>query len=93
MPLYDFKCLKCDKEFEYACRINDRETVKCQCGGKTKQIITKFPGQDWFHPFISEDFTGEPILVKSKGHYKELCKQHGVYAPHVFGKGWNISEI
>ncbi len=45
------------------------------------------------YPFVNEDFDGTPIEVKSKKHYMELCKQHGVYAVKEFGRGYNISEI
>lgn len=92
MPLYDFECLKCHKEFEHACKIDERTSVKCQCGGQTKQIIKKFPNQDWFHPFVSEDFNGEPIQVRSKNHYKQLCEEHGVYS-RALGFGRNLKEI
>lgn len=45
------------------------------------------------YPFVTEDFNGLPVEVKSRSHYRELCRQHGVYAKHEFGHGYNISEI
>jgi putative FmdB family regulatory protein len=91
VPLYDVKCTQCNKEFEAFARIADRTAIRCECEGSTT-IQMSPPHDDWFHPFTSEDFTGEPIEVKSKSHYKDLCRRHGVYAK-VFGKGHNISEI
>jgi hypothetical protein len=29
-------------------------------------------------PYITRNITGEPIEVRSHGHLKELCKEHGV---------------
>ena len=93
MPLYDFGCLECGKEFEEFSKISSKHLVKCpSCGGECKGLIggTKV---EIFKPFVTEDFDDTPVRVESKAHYKELCKKHGVYAPHVFGQGWNRSEI
>jgi putative FmdB family regulatory protein len=92
MPLYDYKCNECGLEFEEIRKIIDRYNAECpKCKGSV-EIIPKAKLQI-FKPFINEDFDGTPILVESKAHYKQLCKKHGVYAPHVFGIGWNRSEI
>ncbi len=91
MPLYEVRCNDCSKEFDAFAKIADRDSIKCQCGGLTTILLSAWHS-DWFKPFISEDFTGSPIEVKSKAHYKDLCRRHGVYA-RVFGKGHNISEI
>lgn len=84
MPLYDFECLTCGKQFENFCCINDLEyfTIKqrCpKCGNKVKRLIGGIK-KDWFKPHINEDFDGTPIEVTSKKHLKELCKKHGVYS-------------
>lgn len=91
MPLYELKCNDCGKEFEDFAKIADREAIKCKCGGSTTILVSTWHS-DWFKPFVSEDFNGQPIEVKSKDHYKALCREHGCYAK-VFGKGYNISEI
>ena len=80
MPLYDFQCKKCSYEFEEFKKIKDYLTTSCpECGGESKLLIT-CRGRDWFRPFVSEDFDGTPILVKTKEHYKKLCRKHGVYS-------------
>lgn len=93
MPMYDYHCQDCMCKFELCVPIAQRDTVKCRnCGGNTTRLISRTK-DDWFRPFVSEDFTGKPIEVRSKEHYKQLCKEHNVYAPHCFGQGFNISEI
>jgi len=93
VPLYDVKCLKCGHEAEINTHIEDRNKSICmKCGGPTKSLISSSKIHV-FKPFITEDFDGTPIEVKSKEHYRGLCKKHKVYAPHEFGQGYNISEI
>jgi len=43
MPLYDFKCKKCDNEFEEQCKIDNRKKVKCpNCKSRSlEQIFIK----------------------------------------------------
>ena len=95
MPLYDYECFNCEFVFEDFKPIETRENSGCpKCYGHAKQIMsaTKL---EIFKPFIHEDLSLDmkPVLVKSKEHYRRLCKENGVYAPYVFGQGYNISEI
>ena len=77
MPMYDYKCQECGLEFEHFTCIIDRHKVQCKCGGRAElQISTK--ARDWFRPFSTDDFNGRPIMVESKKHLKQLCKEHGV---------------
>ncbi len=82
MPLYDFKCLDCDKEFEELSKIAERKNVRCECGGSTKQLLSSprgymFPTGWWEH--LSKD--GEN--VRGKEHLRSLCKRHECYAPGI----------
>lgn len=93
MVLYDYICKACNYQFEALTTYAKRDEVVCkQCQAQTTRMVSRTK-DDWFRPFVSEDFTGSPILVRTKEHYKQLCKQHNVYAPHCFGVGYNISEI
>lgn len=93
MVLYDYECKECGNVFEAFAEVAKREEVDCdRCGSRATLILTKL-NKDWFEAFVTEDFDGTPVEVRSRAHYKALCKQHGVYAPHVFGMGWNISEL
>lgn len=79
MPLYDVKCQKCEREFEHVCKISEIDNITCSCGGKCKTLITNnkrdwFPEGGFWHP----NFDTEPVFVKTKKHFKELCKQYNM---------------
>lgn len=79
MPLYDFQCTCCLKEFEELSKIDDRLRMKCpECGSKTKILLGNVDKRDWFRPHVTEHFDDVPTLVRSKGHLKELCLKHNV---------------
>ena len=41
MPMYQFICLKCGREFEEMSRIEDRDAQRCpECGGEAKRSYT-----------------------------------------------------
>lgn len=80
MPLYDFQCLRCNKEFEDFVSLRFLDRMRCpECKAKVKVVI-KQANKDWFTPHINDDFTGEPIEVTSRKHLRELCKQHNCYS-------------
>lgn len=95
MPLYEYKCNNCQFEWEEVKKIAERYDVQCPtCDSKDVKLLISAVHKDWFKPFWHEDLSPDgPVFVKSKSHYKELCKKYGVYAPHVFGQGWNLEEV
>lgn len=94
MPLYDFKCTTCQKAFEDFRPIADRFSAPCPyCNGGIGTFIMSSIRKSSIYPFVTEDFDGTPTEVKSRSHYRELCRKHGVYAKHEFGLGYNIGEI
>jgi putative FmdB family regulatory protein len=58
MPIYEYKCTKCKKEFEAIQKITDEPLLKCsECSGKLKKLITNtsfvLKGEGWYvtdHP-------------------------------------------
>lgn len=92
MPLYDVKCQICNKEFEHFCSIKEIETIVCNCGGRAKVLITNTKSQDWFKPHWNPNFDLEPVYIKSRNHYKQLCREKGL-TPRCFGDVRNITEV
>lgn len=86
MPLYDAKCLECGKEFEHFCSIQEMDSIHCDCGGAAKTLITCNKNKDWFPEggFWHPNLDVNPVFVKTKSHYKELCKQYNV-TPRCMG--------
>ena len=82
MPNYNVKCKRCDKEFVAFTRIEDRNDIKCDCGGSTKLVVKPGSGvavHIW-RPYLEENITHQPVMVNSKQHLKDLCKKHDCVA-------------
>ncbi len=53
MPIYEYRCTKCNEEFEVTQKITDDPlTVHESCGGELKKLITKtsfvLKGSGWY---------------------------------------------
>ena len=53
MPLYEYKCKKCNRIFEYIQKFTDKPKEVCEnCGGSLGKIISqsaiKFKGSGWY---------------------------------------------
>jgi putative FmdB family regulatory protein len=53
MPVYEYKCTKCNKKFEVMQKINDDPLKVCDsCGGELKKLITNtsfvLKGTGWY---------------------------------------------
>lgn len=94
MPLYDFRCEGCGKEFEYLCKIEEMEGVECSdCGGSCKALISHTSkNRDWFRPHWNPNFDLDPVWVETKGKFKELCRRHNVTS-RALGDVRNLSEV
>lgn len=66
MPIYEYKCEKCEKIFELFQKVNDKPLKKCDCGGKVVRI---------FHPpgivfkgsgFYTTDYKKKESIPPSK---------------------------
>jgi len=67
MPIYEYKCKKCNKEFEKLQKFSDLPVKKCpECGGKVNRLISHssfiLKGTGWY----ATDYGG-----KSNGHNKK----------------------
>ncbi len=53
MPVYEYRCTKCSKEFEVSQKITDSPLTVCSsCGGELKKLITNtsfvLKGSGWY---------------------------------------------
>ena len=53
MPLYEYRCPKCDRAFERIQKFSDRPRAKCpDCGGNAKRQLSassiRFKGTGWY---------------------------------------------
>jgi putative FmdB family regulatory protein len=49
MPIYDYKCVKCEHEFEYFHQSSSDDTPECpECKTKTKEHEKQIPKQTSF---------------------------------------------
>jgi len=53
MPVYEYRCVRCDEEFEVTQRITDEPLSTCEvCGGELKRLISNtsfvLKGSGWY---------------------------------------------
>ncbi len=53
MPIYEYKCTRCDKQFEVTQKMTDPPLSEClSCGGELKKLITStsfvLKGSGWY---------------------------------------------
>lgn len=82
MPMFGFRCPVCEKEFDEFLPRDYHEDVPCpDCGTVCKRLISsgtkyKFAKLSFFEPYMEDNITGDPILVKSKDHLETLCREN-----------------
>lgn len=82
MILYCYECPHCGQGFEAYNNITTRCYQECPvCGKLSNLVIRPSNPRDWFRPHWNEHLDPDKsIYVKTRSHYKDLCKQYGVYA-------------
>lgn len=58
MPVYEYRCTKCEKEFEYQQRMSDPPMAVCEaCGGELERLISRtafqLKGGGWYKDLYS----------------------------------------
>jgi putative FmdB family regulatory protein len=52
MPVYEYQCTSCGKDFEYEHRMSEKRTVCEACGGELERLISRtsfaFKGGGWY---------------------------------------------
>lgn len=85
MPLYEYRCRKCGKQFERIRKFSDSHLTKCEkCGGKLELLLSsaavQFKGTGWYvtdyprRPAVTEK---EKPAVESKGDKSSAEKTSG----------------
>lgn len=82
MPVYAYVCEPCGKQEEVFHWVRPDKLEAPSCCGTVME-------RDWGvehgghrpasgYPFVSTNFNGKPIEVKSAAHHRELCRVHNV---------------
>jgi putative FmdB family regulatory protein len=80
VPLYDYICLECNREFEASQKVEDREKAMCDCGSLNTKLLITCNKRDWFRPHWNEQLDITPVYVESKEHYRKECEKRGLMA-------------
>lgn len=53
MPIYEFRCKKCDAHIEVYQKFSDKSPSKCEkCGGRLEKVVSapaiQFKGEGWY---------------------------------------------
>ena len=64
MPIYEYGCKKCHREFEYQQRMSDPEKTVCEaCGGELERLISRtafqLKGSGWYKDLYSSSKPAE----------------------------------
>ena len=89
MPIYEYECGDCQKITDAYRRVADLDNCPpCECGGKTKKIISAFWTHSDLTPYYDDNLQTH---IQSKQHRKKVMKQQGVC--ENFGQGWHTSSV
>ena len=87
MLRYDYRCLTCDEVMEALRDVDKRnDCPDCDCGGKTKKIISTYKVHGDLEPYFDETLDTH---IQSKKHRQVVMKEQGV--SENFGQGWFTS--
>ena len=80
MPLYEYRCLKCDRHTDKIEKMNGPHLKKCpHCGGKVESVITapsiQFKGSGWYVNDYGKKTTGGDSGKSEKGEKPEKSEK------------------
>lgn len=88
MPLYDYYCIVCNKEFEDVKLIKDRKYTLCpNCGDLCKQIMTTIRTQIRFTEGVY-DIGQTEQHISSRRQLKEAMDKHNNECGDVFKQSY-----
>jgi putative FmdB family regulatory protein len=76
LPLYEYRCLKCDRHTDKIEKMNGPHLKKCpHCGGKVESVITapsiQFKGSGWYVNDYGKKTTGGDSAKSEKSEKSE----------------------
>ena len=80
MPLYEYRCLKCERHTEKIENLNGPHLKKCpHCGGKMESVITapaiQFKGSGWYVTDYGKKTSGGDSGKSEKGEKQEKSEK------------------
>ena len=80
MPLYEYRCLKCDRHTDKIENVNGPHLKKCpHCGGKVESVITapaiQFKGSGWYVNDYGKKTSGGDSGKSDKGEKSEKTEK------------------
>ncbi len=81
MPIFDFKCPKCETIEEHFCKFD--AVIKCKCGEEMKK---QFSTPHVYHSFREgyfENIDINPLYISSKKQLRHECEKRGVSSHYL----------
>ncbi|HEX3371927.1 MAG TPA: FmdB family zinc ribbon protein [Candidatus Acidoferrales bacterium] len=80
MPLYEYRCLKCDRHTDKIENVNGPHLKKCpHCGGKVESVITapaiQFKGSGWYVNDYGKKTSGGDSSKSEKNEKSEKAEK------------------
>jgi len=80
LPLYEYRCLKCDRHTEKIENVNGPHLKKCpHCGGKVESVLTapaiQFKGSGWYVTDYAKKTAGGDTGKSEKGEKSEKSEK------------------
>jgi putative FmdB family regulatory protein len=80
LPLYEYRCLKCDRHTDKIEKLNGPHLKKCpHCGGKVESVITapsiQFKGSGWYVNDYGRKTAGGDSGKSEKGEKSERAEK------------------
>ena len=77
MPIYVYRCLQCQREFDRTVPMAARDAQRCDCGGAVERLFPLFHTPT-FKPQWDENLGPGKVFIESEKQYKAELKKRGL---------------
>ena len=85
MPLYDYKCTKCeDIQADVFAKVEQRQLVCPKCGSDSERMLPRPGNVNVFKAGFYEHIAEEPIYCGSKADLRAACRQNQSYSDYAW---------